>query len=83
MTATARKITETLKAGGIATKRVEAYGRQVVVTCWSQDMANRVALLLSRASFIIRGQTHSLDQTKASEGIKPSYVQVWRVFARV
>lgn len=70
---------------GIKTKEINCYGSQVVITCWSQDNAERAATTLKKASFTIRGIIKSFDYNKDQskrKTISPAVHTVYKVFAR-
>ena len=71
-----------LNAAGIATKRVECYGRQIVVTLFSEDMADRVAMILSNA-FRVKGALATTEDAKENREtvLRPTQVRIWRVYA--
>lgn len=77
------KMKEMLKKTGLPYKEIEVYGRQIVVTCWSRDAAEKWSHLLTRfAKF--RGITHSVDEAKDQANRKTlatKKVEVWRAFA--
>lgn len=72
-----------LRAGGLRPKSVSAYGRQVVVVCWSEETARRVADLLGRSSFRVRGvlKSREYDKTNRNTVMNPSTHVVYKVFA--
>lgn len=80
-----QKMKAMLEKTGLPYKEIEVYGRQIVVTCWSRDAAEKWAHLLTRfAKF--RGITHSVDEAKDQANRKtlgPKIIEVWRAFAAV
>ena len=76
---TAQRIEHILKTGGIAVKDVWCGSLTGIITFHSFDMALRAGRLFQAASIGVKGPIKSLDQTKASQGIKPEYVEVYRV----
>ncbi len=78
------KISSLLKRCGATHKNVSAYGGQVVVTCYGCDSAKRIAVILKRSTFKIRGVIKSVDDTKHNDGTRLHPIHdVWRVFACV
>ena len=74
----------TLVRAGIPHKEIQCYGEQIVITAWSRDAAEKWAALL--ATFAkVRGLIKSIDYAKENKNtmLKPSTVEVWRVFARI
>jgi hypothetical protein len=73
-----------LRSGGLKFKDVDAFGSQVIVTCWSRDAAEKVAKVLKRATFNLRGIVESVDynenQSKRTTN-RPAMHRVWRVGA--
>lgn len=71
------------RAGGVKFKQVEAFGSQVIVTCWSREAAEKVARLLQLGSFTVRGVVESVDYNAKNEGtcLTPTTHHVWRVGA--
>lgn len=65
-------------------KRLDCYGSQVVVVCWSRDAAEKIADILRRGTFTIRGIVKSIDHNKVNKKLLavPSSHEVWKVFAR-
>jgi hypothetical protein len=76
----AAKIENVLKSGGVAVKEVWCGRLTGIATFYSFDMAKRAARLFQAASITAKGPGKGLDQTKGSEGIKPEYVEVYRVW---
>lgn len=78
--AMAAKLAET----GIPSKEIRCYGEQIVITAWSRDAASRWADLLAKFA-TVRGIVRSRDDARVNRNttLKPSTVEVWRVFARI
>jgi hypothetical protein len=76
---TAKTIESVLKSGGIAVKDVWCGRFTGIATFYSFDMAARAARLFQAASIKANGPVRSIDQTKATEGIKAEYVEVYRI----
>lgn len=74
----------TLKKTGLPYKEIEVYGRQIVVTCWSRDAADKWSHLLARFAKV-RGITHDMDEAKQNKGtvMRPTMIEVWRTFAAI
>jgi len=85
MNQASKQMAALLRQAGIKAKSVDVYGRQVVVTCWSQATASKVAKLLASAKYVVRGSTQSVDyaKTNLNTSLRPSVVRVTRVFAKV
>lgn len=83
MNTRAEKINNLFVMAEIPFKRVDCYGSQVVVVCWSRDAAEKVASILSRATFKIRGIVKSRDYNKENKKLlaNPSTHEVYKVFA--
>lgn len=79
------RLEKIFRTGGVAFKEVNAFGSQVIVTCWSETMARKAARLLQRGSFTLRGVVKSADYNQKNEGtcLRPTTHVVWRVGAFV
>lgn len=69
----------------IPSKEIRVYGRQIVITCWSLEAANRFAQTLTHFAKV-RRVVESLDEKSASDCFTPpseKYVKVWRVGATI
>jgi hypothetical protein len=67
----------------IPSKKIQVYGSQIVITCWSLEAANRFAQALSHFAKV-RRVIESLDEKADSDCFTPpseKYVKVWRVGA--
>jgi hypothetical protein len=73
-----------LAEAGIPSKEIRCYGAQIVITAWSRDAADKWADLLAKFA-TVRGVVRSRDDAKVNRNtmLKPSTVEVWRVFAKV
>ncbi len=72
-----------LAQAGIAHKDIQVYGRQIVVTSWSMEAANKWAILLAQFAKV-RNVVASLDErADAKPGCMKceKYVRVFRTFA--
>ena len=70
---------------GLKYKRIDCYGSQIVVICWSQGEAEKIATMLKRSSFTIRGIIKSFDYNKDQTNrktISKKIHNVYKVFAR-
>lgn len=74
-----------LSKGGIATKHIDAYGRQIVITCWSLDAAKRATSVMKAATFRFRGIVKSLDENQENRNtlMNPTKHEVWRAYFAV
>lgn len=80
-----QRIEGLLNALNIPTKKIDCYGSQVVITCWSQEAAEKAATTLKKGSFTIRGIIKSMDENKDQSKRKTLYKTrhtVYKVFAR-
>lgn len=78
-------IAATLAKLEIPSKQIQVYGRQIVITCWSLEAANRFAQALTHFSKV-RRVVESLDEKAESDCFTPpseKYVKVWRVGATI
>lgn len=69
---------------GLPHKAIECYGRQIVVTAWSRDAADKWASLIrrfARVRGVYQGIDYNQDQSKASSCLLPDVHKVWRVAA--
>lgn len=73
-----------LTAARLPFKEVNAYGSQVVITCWSAEAARKIAVFLRVGSFTVLKVAQSVDENKVNENttLLPSMHDVWRVWAR-
>lgn len=64
-------------------KRLDVYGSQIVVVCWSKDAADKIAYILQKGSFKIRGIIESFDYNQENKKLlaNPSTHKVYKVFA--
>lgn len=71
-----------LEKTGLPHKEIEVYGRQIVITSWSEDAAKKWAHLLSRFAKV-RGVIPSTDYAKENKGtvLLPTTINVFRTFA--
>ncbi|HYF40767.1 MAG TPA: hypothetical protein VD930_13815, partial [Gemmatimonadales bacterium] len=49
------------RAAGLKFKEVNAFGSHLIVTCWSQNAARRIASLLQRSTFTVDRVGESID----------------------
>ncbi len=75
----------TLEASGLPYKRVNVYGRQIVVTAWSRDAAIQWGSLLAKFARVLRVGLESKDYNQENEGsnLCPTTHPVWLTYARV
>jgi hypothetical protein len=71
------------KASGIPVHSVDAFGPRVIVTCWCEGTARKIARALERATFTINGIVKSVEYTQENRGtcLRPTTYDVWRVHA--
>lgn len=71
------------RSAGASLKEVKAFGSRLIVTCHSQGAADKIANLLSRGKFSVDKVGESFDYDKVNRGtvLRPSTVQVWKVWA--
>jgi uncharacterized membrane-anchored protein len=71
-----------LEKTGIPHKDIEVYGRQIVITSWSEDAANKWAHLLSQFAKV-RGVIPAIDYAKKNKNtvMLPTTINVFRTFA--
>lgn len=76
---------ELFRKGGLAFKRVNAFGSQIHVTCWSRGAAEKIARVLRAATFDVYSITESVDYNEENRGtcLRPTTHAVWLVGARV
>lgn len=75
---------EKLEKAGLPYKKIEVYGRQIVVTTYGEETARRWFLLLANFAKV-KGPLESLDLAKEQKGtnLNQSYVKVFRVFGTI
>ena len=73
-----------LEATGIPAKEIRCYGSQIMVTAWSYNAAERWAALLAKFS-TVKSVKASVDYAKENTNtvLRPSTVNVWRVWATI
>ena len=75
-----QKMRATLERAGIPYKQIDVYGRQIVVTSWCMESANRWAILIQQFA-TLRGVIKSRDDNVTQQGrrLHESH-EVWRTF---
>jgi hypothetical protein len=78
------QVKDLLGKTGIPAKEINVYGSQIVVTCHSRGAAEKFASVISKFAKI-RGLIETYDDAKVNMNtvLRPSKVQVWRVFGVV
>ncbi len=61
------QIRATLERSGIPHKRIECYGRQIMITSWSLEAANKWAALIQQFAKL-RGVVHSRETNTEQTG---------------
>jgi hypothetical protein len=84
MTSPQERMTTTLAKAGIPYRGINCYGQQIVVTTKGEATARKWAELLARVA-TVRGVLKSVDYAKENRNtvLKPTTIEVWRVFARI
>lgn len=79
------KIKSTLESTGIPYKRIEVYGRQIVVTSWSRSAAEKWGTLLATFARVRRVALKSTERAKVNKktNLNPSVVVVWNTYAAI
>lgn len=75
----------TIEKLDIPHKRIEVYGRQVVITCWSEAAAKRYFMVMRRFCTKVRGPLQSVEENKVNRGtvLRPTMHNVWRVHGTI
>lgn len=70
-----------LEESGITNRKIEVYGRQIVVTAASRKVADKWVGLLDLFCRKVRGPVRCLDQAKINRGtvLRPTMIRVWRI----
>jgi hypothetical protein len=70
------------KGAAIPVKEINAFGTRVIVTCWTEGAARKVARLLTKGSFAVDGLKESVDyKVEGRDTNQPKVMRVWRVWA--
>lgn len=79
----AQRFEAIFRSGGLKFKNIDAFGPRVIVTCWSEDAARKIARVLTKGSFKVDGLKESTDYNEKNEGtnLNPTTHAVWRVWA--
>lgn len=72
----------TLAKSGIAFKRIDVYGSQIMVTAWSEDAAKKWSSLLANFS-TVNAVYKTRDENRADGAVNPRSHRVWRVSATI
>ena len=69
---------------GVPHKKIDCYGRQIVVTSGCKDTADKWASVLSGFAKV-HAVIESLDEASVQRGgcLNRTYVRVWRTYARI
>lgn len=81
------ELMQALESVDIPKKQINCYGSQIVVTCWSQDAAEKWVNVLNKFA-TVRGVIKTVDEAtlqKMRTGLvmKSNLIDVWRVYARI
>jgi hypothetical protein len=73
-----------LESVGLPYKEIKCYGSQIMITAHSEGAAKQWAGILAKFSRV-RGMVTSVDHAKVNKNtvMKPSLVQVWRVWSTI
>jgi len=81
---TQEKIKAKLEQVGLPYKKIDCYGRQIVVTSLGRDTASKWASVLGKFSKV-KGVVRDYDYAKENKRsvLNPSIVPVWRIYSTI
>lgn len=76
------KVKALLEKTGIAAREIQVFGSQILITCASQEAAQKFAGVIANFARV-RSVFESLDYAKANQvgQMSPTMIKVWRVSA--
>lgn len=79
------RLTAIFNSGNVKFKQIDAFGSNVVITCWSESVARRIAAMLKSATFQGVETAKSVDYNVVNAGgsNRPSNHIVWLVRGRI
>ncbi len=92
METTQQKLTAALEKTGLPSKEIKVYGRQIVITAWSLEAANKWASVVAKFATVRRvlesseineadKSTNQAGWVPAKDGgMRPTFHKVWRVY---
>ena len=85
MNATKQRLIEIFNNGNVKFKTIDTFGTNVIVTCWSEPVAQKIAAIFKAATFTKVSVAKSVDYNVVNKGgsNRPSIHEVWLVGASI